>query len=106
MFKAMIFLTRKPEISRQVFEHWWLVKHRPLASQLPKLKRGVFNLVAEDQDTELDGISELWFNNQDDFESAYSSEVGKKVAEDSIANVGSRTKLFVTETRVFDETPR
>lgn len=102
MFKAMILLTRKPEVSRQEFEHWWLVRHRPLAAQLPKLKRGVFNLVADGQDTGIDGVSELWFDNHQDFEAAYASEIGNKVAEDSLSNVAGRTRLIVVETEVVD----
>jgi hypothetical protein len=42
-------------------------------------------------------VSELWFDSQADFEAAYASEIGKQVVADSMANVSSRVRLFVTE---------
>lgn len=99
MFKAMILLKRKDSVSREDFSTWWLEKHKPLAQQLPGLRRAVFNLVTEvpGTDTQYDGVSELWFDTQSDFEAAYASDTGKAVAADSMANVGKRERLLVTE---------
>ena len=44
-FKAVILLTRRDGTSHGDFEKWWLGTHRPLAQQLPGLRRAVFNLV-------------------------------------------------------------
>lgn len=96
MFKAMILLKRKDSMSFEEFQGWWLESHRPMATELPGLLKGVFNL-AQDGDGEYDGVSELWFDNQTDFENAYSSETGKAVAADSMGNVSQRVRLFVTE---------
>ena len=100
MFKAMILLSRAAGSSKQEFEDWWLGSHKPLAAQLPNLRRAVFNLVAAEGESDIDGISELWFDSQADFEAAYASDIGKNVAADSMSNVGGRTRLFVTETQV------
>jgi len=97
MFKAMILLKRKQDTSQEEFADWWLVRHRPLAEKLPGLKRAVFNLNDAASGDDFDGVSELWFDSQADFEEAYQSEIGSAVAADSIANVGERTRLFVTE---------
>jgi len=97
MYKAMILLRRKEGASRDAFSQWWLVQHRPLAEQLPNLRRAVFNLVEGDEVSDVDGISELWFDNKADFEAAYQSDIGKSVAADSIANVEGRTRLIVSE---------
>lgn len=97
MFKAMILLKRKAGSSREGFAEWWLGQHRPLAEQLPGLRRAVFNLVDEASADISDGIAELWFNSQADFEAAYASDIGKTVAGDSRANVGERIRLLVTE---------
>jgi hypothetical protein len=44
-----------------------------------------------------DGVSELWFDSQEAFEAAYASEIGERVATDSLANVSGRVRLFVDE---------
>jgi uncharacterized protein (TIGR02118 family) len=96
MFKAVILLTRKPEISPAQFRAWMLEEHAPLARALPGLRRLVFNIV-EMEDPAYDGISELWFDTREAFDAAYATEIGKRVAGDSLAHVTSRTRLFVDE---------
>ncbi len=103
MFKAIILLSRRDDMSPEDFADWWLVEHAPLARGLPGLRRAVFNLVQEPAGAPdgVDGVSELWFDSQADFEAAYATELGKAVAADSMAHVRSRTRTFVTENTVF-----
>ena len=96
-FKALILLTRRPDATHDEFVQWWLGQHQPLARQLPKLRRGVFNVVESPANGEPDGVSELWFDTQADFEAAYASEIGQQVVADSMANVSSRVRMFVAE---------
>lgn len=103
MFKAMILLQRKPEMSREEFQTWWLTDHAPLAESLPGLRKAVFNVIS-DEDAEFDGVSELWFDNREDFEAAYASDTGKSVAADSMANVARRERLLVDEHLIFSTT--
>ena len=98
MFKAMILLTRRDDMTHDAFVDWWLGAHHPLASRLPGLRRLVFNVV--DVGSEAagpDGVSELWFDSQSDFEAAYASDIGRATAADSMAHVSGRVRLFVTE---------
>ena len=97
MFKAMILLTRRADLSRDEFRTWWLEEHRPLALGLPGLRRMVINLVDEGPEGGIDGVSELWFDSREDFDAAYATDHGKAVAADSIAHVQSRTRYLVTE---------
>ena len=97
MFKVMILLKRKDTDNHAEFADWWLVQHRPLAEKLPKVNRVIFNLPDETSAEAYDGVSELWFDTQADFEAAYESDIGKAVAADSLDNVGARTRMFVTE---------
>ncbi len=97
MFKAMIFLTRREDLSPEAFRRWWLEEHRPLALGLPGLRRMVINLVDECPDGGIDGISELWFDSREAFVEAYATDHGKAVAADSMAHVQSRVRYFVTE---------
>jgi len=96
MFKAMILLTRKPEMSRADFRHWLLDEHAPIAATLPGIRRLTYNVV-ETEDASVDGIAELWFDSQDAFVDAYATEIGKGVAADSLAHVRARVRLFVDE---------
>ena len=80
------------------FAQWWLGEHRPLAEQLPNLRRAIFNLVDySSEEPSVDGVSELWFDSKEDFEAAYASQIGIQTADDSIAHVSSRVRMFVTE---------
>lgn len=98
MFKAMILLTRRADMTHEDFVAWWLGDHARLASSLPGLRRAVFNVVDVGQtDGDVDGVSELWFDSRADFEAAYASEIGLATAADSMAHVSARVRLFVTE---------
>jgi uncharacterized protein (TIGR02118 family) len=98
MFKAMILLTRREDITPDEFRRWWLEEHRPLALQLPGVRKMVVNIVDGDPgESGIDGISELWFDTQADFEAAYATEIGKAVAADSMAHNRQRVRLFIDE---------
>ena len=94
-FKAVILLRRRDDMTPEEFRQWWLHDHAPLAARLPGVRRIVFNAAADNDD--VDGVSELWFDNEEAFTAAYATELGQQVAADSMAHVRSRTRLFVTE---------
>jgi uncharacterized protein (TIGR02118 family) len=96
MFKAIILLTRKDGASREDFRDWMLVRHAPLARQLPGLRKLVFNIVDNDE-APYDGVSELWFDTREAFDAAYATAIGTSVAGDSLANVKARIRLMVDE---------
>lgn len=101
MFKAMILLTRREDLTHESFVTWWLGEHAALATRLPGVRRAVFNVVEEGADEAgIDGISELWFDTRDDFEAAYASEIGRATAADSMAHVSGRVRLFVVENQI------
>ena len=56
MFKAMILLKRREDISIQDFRSWWIGEHAPLARQLPGVRRICFNVV-ESEEALYDGVS-------------------------------------------------
>lgn len=98
MFKAIILLKRKEEMTHEEFKNWWLVEHAPLAAQLPNVRKICFNLTEDG--SAFDGVSELWFDSKEDFENAYATELGKSVAADSLAHLASRERMFVTENAI------
>lgn len=98
MFKAMILLTRRPDMTHEEFVRWWLDEHVPLASGLPNVRKVILNVVDDGYDEAgIDGVSELWFDTRADFDGAYASDVGKATAADSLAHVSGRVRLVVTE---------
>ena len=69
-----------------------------MAAALPAVRKVVFNEVSEGCDElGIDGVAELWFDSREDFEAAYSTEIGKATAQDSLAHVSSRIRLLVSE---------
>ncbi len=98
MFKAMIMLTRREDMSHAEFAQWWLHEHDSIAAALPKIRKAVFNEVADGFDEAgIDGVAELWFDTREDFDAAYASEIGKATAQDSLAHVSGRVRLIVSE---------
>ena len=95
--KLIIELTRRDDLTRDAFRSWWLEQHRPLALQLPGIRRYVVNLVDEGPEDGCDGIAELWFDSREALEAAYATELGKAVVADSTAHVRGRVRYFVTE---------
>ena len=98
MFKAVILLTRRGDMTHDEFVAWWLTDHAPLAASLPSLRRAAFNVVdTGHEEGGIDGVSELWFDSRADFEAAYATEIGVATAADSLAHVSGRVRLLVTE---------
>jgi uncharacterized protein (TIGR02118 family) len=93
--KAVILLSRRAGDTPEDFRRWWLEEHAPLARQLPGLRKLVFNVV--EGDALYDGVSELWFDSHEAFDAAYASEIGQRVAADSLAHVSGRVRLLVDE---------
>ncbi len=96
MFKAMILLKKKEQLSQREFRNWWIGEHSKLATQLPGLRKLCFNPV-NDENALYDGVAELWFDSEKSFTEAYQTDLGKAVAADSLAHVDRRDRLFVEE---------
>jgi len=101
MFKAMILLTRRSDMSSEQFGNWWLNEHAPRARELPGVREIRFNVVVDAGDDSVDGVAELWFDSKEDFEAAYAPEIGKAVAQDSLDHVASRVRLLVQENQIL-----
>lgn len=103
MFKAMIVLTRREDMTHAEFAQWWLHEHHLMAAALPKIRKAVFNEVADGFDeADIDGVAELWFDTREDFDAAYATEIGKATAQDSLDHVSGRVRLLVSEKIVVE----
>ena len=101
MFKAMIMLTRRDDMTHEEFKAWWLGEHQLLAKQLPGVQKIRFNVIDQDETPPCDGIAELWFETQEAFVAAYATEIGQAVAADSMAHLASRVRMFTEEVEVL-----
>jgi hypothetical protein len=43
MFKAIILLKRRSDMSHEDFKNWWLNEHAPKAAELPNVRKICFN---------------------------------------------------------------
>jgi uncharacterized protein (TIGR02118 family) len=101
MFKAMILLKRKDGLSFEEMKNHWLNTHAPLVRQLPGLRKAIFNFELSDGSGDIDAVSELWFDTEQDFTDAYASEIGQKVAEDALSKVARRQRILVEEHTIY-----
>jgi len=97
MFKAMIILKRHDDLGFDEFKNHWLNQHATLVRQVPNIRKAVFNFSTEEGVGEVDAVSELWFDSQQDFLDAYASEIGQQVAQDSLARVSKRERVMLSE---------
>jgi uncharacterized protein (TIGR02118 family) len=80
MLKFMVVLYRRPDLSEEQFRRHLKEIHGPLARRLPGLRGYVQNYVSEDPKREhpgWDAIVELYFDDWDSMECAWSSPEGK-----------------------------
>jgi uncharacterized protein (TIGR02118 family) len=104
----MGLLKKRPDLSTADFRRHWRDVHGPLAAKLPGLRAYHQNHVVDktqlaiDHDRgglDLDGISELWFDDRASMNSAIASEAYQAVVADS-PNVMSETTMIVAEQSV------
>jgi uncharacterized protein (TIGR02118 family) len=86
MIKRFVVLRRKAGLSKDEFSRYWAEHHGPLIARLPGLKRYVQYHVRSDRlddlDPEIDGIAELWFEDEAAQKAAYATEEYARVVED------------------------
>lgn len=102
MIVRMGLLTRRSDLTSEQFRHHWLTVHGPLAARMPGLCAYHQNHVVDSAQLgityargawNLDGFSELWFDDRDAMRGAVASNAYGPVAADAGA--------FVSDTRVI-----
>ena len=104
MIKTIGLLTRKDGWTHAQFMKHWVEIHAPLALAIPSLRRYVQNHIrAErtrpdipDTQVEIDGIAELWFDDQTALEAAARTPEMKALHDDGAKFIG-RIKSYVVE---------
>jgi uncharacterized protein (TIGR02118 family) len=108
VIKRASLLQRKPGISHEEFVKHWVEIHAPLARACPGIGRYALTIVKSAStrkdvaayEIQVDGIAEMWFKSQADFD-AYSTSPGTKRLRDDGATFIGREIDFVTEEKVI-----
>lgn len=93
MYKALIFLKRRPDLSRAAFREWWLDRHRPLAEKLPGLSSHAFHMLPAD--APYDAVVEQTFETLEVMNAGYDTAEGRAVVADSSAHTSDRLRMVV-----------
>jgi uncharacterized protein (TIGR02118 family) len=108
MIKTVGLLTRKSGWTHEQFMKHWVGTHAPLAHKVPGLRRYVQNHILGERtradipatDVEIDGIAELWFDNQAALETAARTPEMKALHADGALFIG-RIKSYIVEEKVI-----
>jgi uncharacterized protein (TIGR02118 family) len=108
MIKTVGLLTRKSGWTHEQFMKHWVGTHAPLAHKVPGLRRYVQNHISGERTradieataVEIDGIAELWFDDQAALETAARTPEMKALHADGALFIG-RIKSYVVEEKVI-----
>jgi uncharacterized protein (TIGR02118 family) len=106
MIKVIGLLTRKPEFTHEQFVKHWFEIHGPLAHAVPGVARYVQSHIVgtrtrpdiPETDVDVDGIAELWYEDQAALTRAAASPEMKRLTDDGALFIG-RIKTFIVEER-------
>jgi uncharacterized protein (TIGR02118 family) len=110
MIKTIGLLTRKSGWTHEQFMKHWVGTHAPLAHKVPGLRRYVQNHISGERTrpdieataVEIDGIAELWFDDQAALETASRTPEMKALHADGALFIG-RIKSYIVEEKVIVE---
>ena len=110
MIKTIGLLTRKSGWTREQFTKHWVETHAPLAHKVPGLRRYVQSHIRgertrpdiEATNVEIDGIAELWFDDQAALETASRTPEMKALHADGALFIG-RIRSYIVEEKVIVE---
>jgi uncharacterized protein (TIGR02118 family) len=106
MIKSLTLLTRKAGLTHEQFMRHWVEIHAPLARKVPGIRRYVQTHLLEERkrpdipssDVEIDGVAELWYDDQESMRMALASPEGKALYADGALFI-ARVKTYTTEER-------
>ncbi|HEV2334236.1 MAG TPA: EthD family reductase [Stellaceae bacterium] len=108
MIKSLSLLTRRPGLSHAEFVRHWLQIHAPLAHAVPGVKRYVQNHIEGERTrpdiattaVAVDGIAELWYEDQAAMDRANASPEAKRLHDDGALFIGG-IKTFIIDEKVI-----
>jgi uncharacterized protein (TIGR02118 family) len=104
MIKVLALLTRRPELTHAQFVKHWLEVHGPLAHAVPGVRRYVQSHIVgtrtrsdiPETNVEVDGIAELWYDDEAAMQRAAASPEMKRLTDDGALIIG-RIKTYIID---------
>ncbi len=99
MFKLIILLRKKENMTDEEFSKYFLDIHAPLAKKMPQLRKYVANLVRRppSREPEYNGIAELWFDDTDSMKKAFGTPEGQATQRDAENFAGKMVTMVIDE---------
>ncbi len=99
MFKLMVLLEKKDNMTDEEFARYWLHTHAPLAKKMPGVKKYVVNIVKKppERQSHYQGVVELWFEDIESMKMAFASTEGRITKEDTHRFASNVTILYIDE---------
>src|SRR5947207_2941358 len=109
MIKSLSLLTRRPELSHEQFMKHWVEIHAPLAHSVPGIRRYVQNHIKAERtrpdvpalEVAIDGVAELWFDDQAAMDAVMRSPEMKALHADGALFIGRIRSYLVEELAVI-----
>ena len=100
MPKIVDLLVRKDGVTHEEFAERWQGEHAEIAKDLPGLERYVTSVPTRPENTEFDGVLELYFEDMATLGEAFDSDIGKTVQSDAaeFIDLEAGPRLIVEET--------
>ena len=114
MIKSTSLLTRKTGMTHEQFIAHWVDVHAPLAHAVPGIRRYVQSHIIEERkrpdipatDVEVDGIAELWYDDEDAMARALATPEAKALRADGALFIGRIKTFTVLEKVIIPAPPR
>lgn len=105
MIKLVVNLVRKDGMSIEEFKDHWYEEHAPRASDIPHVNRYTTAVALDPDNSEYDGIAELYFDDASDIDSAFESEAGRWALDDleNFTETDQNSQIVLEETVQMDE---
>jgi uncharacterized protein (TIGR02118 family) len=97
LIKLVTFLKGNHLLERSAFFTRWHTKHAPMAAIFPGLRGYVLSRETS-AEAPADAFAELWFDDRQAVQSAYSSDVGRSGSSDANAYTSRRRQALLDET--------
>jgi uncharacterized protein (TIGR02118 family) len=109
MIKVVGLLTRRPEFTHEQFVRHWLEIHGPLALAVPGIRRYVQSHIVgthtrpdiPETDVEIDGIAELWYDDEAALARAAASPEMKRLTDDGALFIGRIKSYTIDEKQII-----
>lgn len=99
MTKLVVFLNRRPDLSRVEFRRYWRDVHGPFGAKMPGVRKYVQNHALADG-APFDGFAEMWFDDDASMQAALASPESAAAGADA-PNFVEKTQLMFVEESVM-----